>query len=125
MNTQQAKAILALFQAYFPSPKLPDSTVEAWATELMGYDVADAQAAVGELARVEGRRRPVELAEILAGCKRARLRAWEAQQMERAQQALGVGVTCTLQEWLRDYATDAERETVHRLGWWRKTMESL
>lgn len=102
-----------------------EATVEAWARELMPYDMAHATQAVVELSHLEGRRRPVELAEILAGCKRARLHAWEERQKDMAQRALGVGVTCTLQEWLRDYATDAERETVHRLGWWRKTMESL
>ena len=51
MDRSQAEAIVALVQAYFPRPELPESTVIAWATELEPHDFGDAQEAARRLSR--------------------------------------------------------------------------
>jgi len=42
---------MALLQAYFPRPELPDSTLRAWAAELVGHDPRDVREAIAALAR--------------------------------------------------------------------------
>lgn len=51
MDRSQAEAVVALVQAYFPRPELPESTVLAWATELEPHDFGDAQEAARRLSR--------------------------------------------------------------------------
>lgn len=51
MDRSQAEAVVALVQAYFPRPELPESTVIAWATELEPFDFGDAQEAARRLSR--------------------------------------------------------------------------
>lgn len=53
-------------QAYFPSPKFPDSTVKAWASELLPYDLDDGMAAVRTVAQNGTGSRPVQLSDLLA-----------------------------------------------------------
>lgn len=58
-----------MLQAYFPSPKLPDSTVSVWAQELLPFDYAVGMEAVRLVGQEGTGGRPVQIADVLASAK--------------------------------------------------------
>ncbi len=56
---------MALLQAYFPSPKLPESTVSVWAQELEPYEFDDGAEAVRSIGQTGTGGRPVQIADVL------------------------------------------------------------
>jgi hypothetical protein len=64
MDTSEAQSIVALVQAFFPVPKLPESTVNVWARELEPLPFAIASEAVRLVGR-NGTPGPVNLSDIL------------------------------------------------------------
>src|ERR1051326_6246171 len=77
MDSAQALALVALLQAYFPVPELPQSTQTVWANALTPYDYEPAQTAVHRLGRGRVARGPLQLAEVLDVCDEVRQESYE------------------------------------------------
>lgn len=80
MNPTEAQQAVAIFQAAFPSPRLPNSTVVMWANSLGSdpedpHTVQDAQVAATQLA-LANRRMP-SLSEFAEAIRQARFRRIE------------------------------------------------
>ena len=74
MQPEQAQATVALLQAFFPRPELPDSTVQAWSSELIRFDFGDAQEGVRRYSRRADYPVLAELIEAIGSVELERLR---------------------------------------------------
>lgn len=122
MKASEARAQIALLQAYYPGAgrELPNSTVTLWAGALEPHDIGDVSQAVQQLVlRSSWMPSLADLEAEIAEIRDARL-------MLEVGEALALPPAaeerfCSFEDFLRTHPE--ERERVRRLGIWRDVLE--
>lgn len=112
MNVTEARGVVGVLIAYYPTKRFERESVEAWAAGLAEFEVVDALAAANELGRTS--KFLPSLAELIGATNLARIRRLDEQGTRRLPEPAG-GPWITFETWLADYATEAERVIVRRV----------